>query len=465
MTIINEMNSDMIRDLFALSEGDTEKIEYSRGPDCAQFDITLTPRYDHCPLCGTAAPRIKGYVTKKISHSILNERKCRLIYHARRYVCPTCGHTYYEHNPFVFHSMKISAATVINVLTLLKDYNQTFTSVARANGISPTSAASIFDKHVDIPRKTLSEFQNWDEVYAFKSDEGKYVCALLDFKTQTPIDFLKSRNKEYLLRYFRGIPLAERKKVKVICTDLYDTYRQVIHIIFPHALHSADRFHVSQVFHRYMTALRVRKMKEHDSKSLPYYLLKKCNWVIMIDPDKKTKVNKEAKEKIGTFDINAPGKYNRRYRKVMNAYRLRQEIFHYFPELEEAYTLKEALHDFYKDNTYETAEEAINALIKQFSDSKIPEMKSFAGTLKNWRTEIINSFYVVYSEYVIDKEDGHVDLREKHMTNAIIENRNKVVKLIKNNANGYHNWERFRNRMMYVMTPDATFTLTPKEKK
>ena len=92
-------------------------------------------------------------------------------------------------------------------------------------------------------------------------------------------------------------------------------------------------------------------------------------------------------------------------------------------------------------------------------------MKSFAGTLKNWRTEIINSFYVVYSEYVIDKEDGHVDLREKHMTNAIIENRNKVVKLIKNNANGYHNWERFRNRMMYVMTPDATFTLTPKEKK
>ena len=108
MTIINEMNSDMIRDLFALSEGDTEKIEYSRGPDCAQFDVTLTPRYDHCPLCGTAAPRIKGYVSKKITHSILNERKCQLVYHARRYVCPTCGHTYYEHNPFVFHSMKIS---------------------------------------------------------------------------------------------------------------------------------------------------------------------------------------------------------------------------------------------------------------------------------------------------------------------------------------------------------------------
>ena len=119
----------------------------------------------------------------------------------------------------------------------------------------------------------------------------------------------------------------------------------------------------------------------------------------------------------------------------------------------------------FKDEHYETAEEAINDLIKQFSESKIPEMKSFAGTLKNWRTEIINSFYVVYTEYVIDKEDGHVDLREKHITNAIIENRNKVVKLIKNNANGYHNWERFRNRMMYVMTPDATFTLTPKEKK
>lgn len=34
--------------------------------------------------------------------------------------CPVCGKTYYEHNPFVFKSMKISALTVYNILNDLK---------------------------------------------------------------------------------------------------------------------------------------------------------------------------------------------------------------------------------------------------------------------------------------------------------------------------------------------------------
>ncbi len=42
------------------------------------------------------------------------------------------------------------------------------------------------------------------------------------------------------------------------------------------------------------------------------------------------------------------------------------------------------------------------------------------------------------------------------------ENRNKIIKCIKNNANGYTNWLRFRNRVMYVLDPNATFSLEPK---
>ena len=47
------------------------------------------------------------------------------------------------------------------------------------------------------------------------------------------------------------------------------------------------------------------------------------------------------------------------------------------------------------------------------------------------------------------------------MNNGIIENRNKVIKCIKHNANGYSNWKRFRNRLMYVLDKDATYRLTP----
>ena len=47
------------------------------------------------------------------------------------------------------------------------------------------------------------------------------------------------------------------------------------------------------------------------------------------------------------------------------------------------------------------------------------------------------------------------------MNNGIIENRNKVIKCIKHNANGYSNWKRFRNRHMYVLDKDATYRLNP----
>ena len=49
----------------------------------------------------------------------------------------------------------------------------------------------------------------FDEVYAFKSEKSKYVCVLLDFKKQIPVDVLPNRKKEYLLNYFQKIPLEE----------------------------------------------------------------------------------------------------------------------------------------------------------------------------------------------------------------------------------------------------------------
>lgn len=52
----------------------------------------------------------------------------------------------------------------------------------------------------------------------------------------------------------------------------------------------------------------------------------------------------------------------------------------------------------------------------------------------------------------------------KKVNNAIIENRNKIIKCIKNNTNGYTNWSRLCNRVMYVLDPNATFSLEPREK-
>ena len=74
------------------------------------------------------------------------------------------------------------------------------------------------------------------------------------------------------------------------------------------------------------------------------------------------------------------------------------------------------------------------------------------------------SFTIVDTEYKVEADKGQVVVCNKKVNNAIIENRNKIIKCIKNNANGYTNWSRFRNRVMYVLDSNATFSLEPREK-
>ncbi|WP_270744177.1 hypothetical protein [Holdemanella biformis] len=95
-------------------------------------------------------------------------------------------------------------------------------------------------------------------------------------------------------------------------------------------------------------------------------------------------------------------------------------------------------------------------LICSFIDTNIEEMIKFSNNLINWKQEIINSFTIVGAEYKVEADKGQVVVCNKK--------RNKIIKCIKNNANGYTNWLRFRNRVMYVLDPSATFSLEPREK-
>ena len=77
--------------------------------------------------------------------------------------------------------------------------------------------------------------------------------------------------------------------------------------------------------------------------------------------------------------------------------------------------------------------------------SSISGILTFANTLTNWKKGIINSFIIVD------------DKTNRKMNTAIVENRNKSIKLLKHASNGYLNWERFRNRILYTLNEDTNF--------
>ncbi len=450
---MNNLKPDerFVLELFNLDDSDVAKVAYRNISNDAYIEIKLVSHLKNCPECGYDSPHIKGYVNKKITHSALTDRACTLMYNARRFICPVCKHTFYEDNPFTFRSMKISSLTVLNVLNDLKNFNETFTSISRRYHISPTSAASIFDSHVDISRKPLPSCINFDEVYAFRSKDSKYVCVLLDYLSQTPVDFLPSRRKDYLIDYFHNIPLEERKRVKFACFDMWETYRDVAKLMLPDCICCTDRFHIMQDINRKFDKVRIRVMKGfNDKHSDGYYLLKKFNWLLFkTDP--------------GIFDPNNKKIFNYHFKAYLNYNDLSEKLRALHPDLGLSWNLKDAVVDFYTNYTYDNASARLNELIRLFLDSGIDEMTACGSTLLNWKNEIVNSFLLVKRSYKVDKDSGNVLYKPLRMNNGIIENRNKVIKCIKHNANGYSNWKRFRNRLMYVLDKDATYRLNPIE--
>ena len=463
------LNASHVLQLFNLQDEQVQEINITHKKDGMYVYIKLAVVPHCCPVCDFKTKTIKGYTTKKIVHSLTTHVPCYILYKARRFQCDACGKSFYEHNPFAYQNMKISSLTVYNVLTDLKQPSETFTSVAHRYHISPTTAASLFDAHVFITRRKLPEVLCIDEVYGFSSNQSQYVCVLVDFKAQSTVDLLPSRKKEDLLRYLRLIPLEERKQVKIVSIDMWLTYRIIVKEMFPSAVVSLDKFHVYQELLRKITLIRVQTMNKlrptkvnikslsiqdkaaYEPRSNAYYLLKKFHWLLVKSTYKSQEFDEITNKKVSVdlLDPNAPRKFNRKLRRYANLYEIKHMLLNLNDDLTTAINLYYLLGQFYKKESYESAKERLDELIHLFHNCGLPCMVDFSNTLKRWKKEIVNSFIIV------DKE------RNRKVNNGIIENRNKIIKQMKHNSNGYRNWDRFRNRALYVLNEDTTYHLNP----
>lgn len=443
---------------FNIEKTDIQEFKITLQDDALYIRIKLNAKYHQCPVCGQMTKKIKDYTQKKIVHSILSFRNCYILYEARRYQCPHCKKTFFENNPFAFGSSRISVATVYNILRDLKSPNETFTSVAKRYDVSVTSAINIFDTHIHMPRRPLPECIGIDEVYAFKTHDSQYVCVLVDTLNQKIIDVLPSRHKNDLMNYFMLIPREEREKVRFCSFDMWSTYRIVAKHVFPNVTCCVDHFHIVQELNKRLDNVRISIQKKYQQQvnelskkkkektitreelllleeaSKHYYVLKKFNWMFFSSNNK-------------IFDPNIEKKYNQKLEGYFNYYDLFDYMVKSDKELDIAYDLKDEITDFYKKCHYDNAKERLEEIIIDFRNCPIEVMSQFANTLSTWKQEIVNSFIIV------DKE------KNRKMNTAIVENRNKSIKLIKHASNGFLNWERFRNKVLFSLNYDSTIHL------
>ena len=442
---------------FGLDRANIKNISISHENGTVYVSLELNIREHPCPVCGTSTSKVKAYQIKKINHSVLNPAPCIIHYRARRYVCPVCGKTFYENNPFISGNSRVSVATVYNVLTDLKNPEITFRYVADRYNMSASSVANLFDRHIQPHRRKLPECLCFDETYAFKSRDSDYVCVLLDYTDKKVVDILPSRRKRYLSDYFYKIPLKERKKVKYVSFDMWKTYRDIAKVMFPECVCIVDKFHVLQELSRRVKRVRTdvmnsnKKVKDElnrkriklkkentflspqDQEKLNiatnnYYLLKKFDWLLFSNDPKISDPNEKKKQ----------NRYFNRYLNLNDLYHMVMDID---PRLKEAVEIKDLIHLFYRKTEHRNAIKELDDIIVLCRTSNVPQLQEFSNTLCEWKQEIINSFIKIPS---IDRK----------MNNALIENRNKSIKLLKHSSNGYTNWNRFRARVMYSLNDD-----------
>lgn len=407
----------------SLEEENIQNLEYVFKGNHNYYLITLVSRGNFCPECHTFSKKIHGYKNKKIKHSLILKENLTVIYHQRRYVCSHCGKTFVEKNPFISEHSHFSKLTINKTLSLLKDYNQTFSSVARLVNISPTEVIEIFDQYIQIERKPLQKVICIDEFYFSRHSKNKFACLLIGFKNGLVLDVLESRKKSYLRSYFRMIDKEERESVEFISMDMYENYREIAKIYFPNALCCADSFHVIKNINDALDKIRCKVMNRYkgNKKSDEYYLLKYYHHLLFIDSVKIS---------------NNHFKYNHHFKYKTSQSLLLEKILDIDKELKYAYELKEMYMIFNSSNgDINTISDEFDAIISAFKISGISLFVDIGNTLSNWKQEIINSFHTY---------EG------RRINNGPIEGRNKYVKIILELANGYRNFKRFRNRILYV---------------
>ncbi len=425
------MNDDIIN-ILNLKLSDVHSCTSKRISNQLSYYVTLTRNKVLCRQCGSKLI-IKDYQLRKIKHQIIRDTDTTIFYRARRYYCPHPQATHLEYNPFSPRNSNLSDMTIISILKFLKEPVSTFALTSRQFNVSNSRVVELFDTYCQMDKLHLTRAICIDEFYAIRKSKEKYVCLIIDFETGNILDVMFGRTKNNWIRYAQYLSDEERKRVDYVSIDMFETYRFAAHQYFKNAKLCVDSFHVVKNINEILKNVRIAAMKKYerkDKEGVPYDLLKHFNWLIMCDSNRIIE--------------NKP-KYNKKLRRYINYPQLLEEILKTDPTLKEAYKLKEEYLLFNSHTDKDHAREELAHIIQLYINSSIEGYRSFASsTLIGWFDEIVNSFDMIAG---------------KRISNGKIESTNSRVKTILKVANGFKNFSRMRNKIMYCLNRDSLITI------
>jgi len=359
--------------------------------------IHMEQRVHVCPRCGCHTSKIHDYRTQKVKDissfgliTILHIRK-------RRHVCPVCNKKFYEKIDFLPRYQHTTNRLWGYTLSLLSE-PRPMSNIANSVGISKTSVARILD-FTSFSLAHLPEIIAIDE---FKGNSGgeKFQTILTNPKHHKVLDILASRKQDDLCKYF--LKFKDRNNVKYVVMDMSSNFKSIANACFPRATVVADKYHVVRQVTWAFESVRKRIQKDFGVNRRRYF--KRSRRLLLKTPSKLT--NEQLEEVNVMLSLS--------------------------PELALAYHLKNEFYRFMKSTNRSDAKKLLSNWYLLVGTAHIKEFNKCLNTFNSWQDEILNAF-------------------DTGLTNGYTEGCNNRIKVIKRNAYGMRNFDRFRKRILHSM--------------
>lgn len=247
-----------------------------------------------------------------------------------------------------------------------------------------------------------------DETVFHSSRPGRatsYVTGLVDLDERRMIDLVAGNTAADLRRWCAGADPEWIAGIKVVATDLAESYRAGLSPHLDHAARVADPFHVVRVGNRCVDKVRRRVQNEQlghrGRRRDPLYRIRK---ILLAGAER---LNERGVE---------------RFELGLRAGDPRDEVLG-------AWLAKEGVRDVYlADNATDAALLLDKTIIGCLKD-QVPEVRSLGHTLERWRTEILAHHHTGAS-------------------NGPTEGLNLMVKEVKRCGRGFQNFEHYRLRVL-----------------
>ena len=388
-----------ISEFVGLQGAEVDKVEENESMKIIHVSVKREEQI--CPCCGTAAHRVHDYYNRTIKDLPCFEKKTRIIYHLRRYRCSSCGKRFAEKAGFIGRYRRMTRRMVAAVISRLAQ-PVTYTHVAGELDIHPSTVIRLFD-NIRISRPAeLPECVAIDE---FKGNTGgeKYNCILTDPENHKVLDILPKRYDYYLSHYFTQYPRDNRLKVKYFVSDMWKVYSDTAGIYMKNAMRVVDRYHWIRQAEWALENERKNIQKRIPPSERKYY--------------KRSKSLLNKPEYLLTEDE-----------------RLRVNIMlERSPDLFTAYFYFHDLRNILKTGDVLSRQNELKKWISSACRCGVHSVERCSATFFNWEEGIMNSLATPLS-------------------NGFTEGCNNKIKVLKRNAYGFRNFERFRNRVLYMFS-------------